>query len=64
MYSLLLIISVICVCAYPSNAQRLKVACTEKERKNHDGPDPIMVNTCLVRNFKFISNIVSRFTGA
>jgi hypothetical protein len=33
--------------------QVLKATCVEKEKKNTDGKDPIIIKTCLFKNFKF-----------
>jgi hypothetical protein len=33
--------------------QSLSVKCVEKETKNPDGKDPIIVRTCFIKNFKF-----------
>ena len=37
------------------SAQPTKLRCTEKEKKNYNGNDPIIVKTCLYKNFKFIN---------
>src|SRR5215211_2060870 len=39
------------------------VHCTEKERKNEEGQDPILVNTCFYKNFKFISTAYPDYAG-
>ena len=31
------------------------VSCSEKEYKNHDSLDPIFVETCLFKSFKFVN---------
>jgi hypothetical protein len=44
-------------------AQTLKIQCTEKEKKNDDGKDPILIKTCLYKNFKFIITSYPDYAG-
>jgi hypothetical protein len=37
-----------------SNAQAVKLSCSEKERKNTGGEYPLLVKTCFIKNFKFV----------
>lgn len=36
-------------------AQGSKLTCFEKQRKNPDGVDPILVKTCYLKNYKFVT---------
>jgi len=38
-----------------SIGQTVKLSCTEKKRKNEDGKYPILVKTCFIKNFKFVT---------
>ena len=38
-----------------SIGQTVKLSCTEKERKNEEGEYPILVKTCFIKNFKFVT---------
>jgi hypothetical protein len=46
-----------------SKGQIIKLSCTEKERKSEDGNDPIIIETCLLKNFKFISTSYPDYAG-
>ena len=60
--SLLLLINFIFICG-EVYAQPLTVSCTEKEKKNLGEKDPIIVNTCLIRNFKFVDLSYPDYAG-
>ena len=46
-----------------SIGQTVKLSCSEKERKNEEGKDPILVKTCFIRNFKFITTSSPDYAG-
>jgi len=46
-----------------SESQTTKLSCIEKERKNDEGKDPILIKTCLIRNFKFVSTSYPDYAG-
>lgn len=39
------------------------VSCSEKDFKNQDGPDPIIVKTCLYKSFKIVNTGSPDYTG-
>lgn len=39
------------------------ISCSEKEYKKQDGPDPIIVKTCLYKSFKFVNTGSPDYTG-
>jgi hypothetical protein len=43
--------------------QSLTVKCVEKEIKNPDGKDPIIVRTCFIKNFKFKETSYPDYVG-
>ena len=49
--------------AYPAPRAQLKVSCTEKEKKTDYGNDPIIIKTCIIKNFKFISTSYPDYAG-
>ena len=50
------IIYIIALSLLPLNisAQTVKIQCTEKEKKNDEGKDPILIKTCYYKSFKFV----------
>jgi hypothetical protein len=48
---------------YTSIAQHIKVKCSEKDMKNDDGNDPILVHTCYVKNYKFVEANYPDYVG-
>ncbi len=46
-----------------SDCQTTKLSCIEKERKNDEGKDPILIKTCFIKNFKFVSTSYPDFVG-
>jgi hypothetical protein len=57
--SVLLLASII----YSAPRAQLKVTCSEKEKKADYGNDPIIVKTCILKNFKFISTSYPDYAG-
>lgn len=49
-----ILFTLIVISCRSTQAQIAKLTCTEKEVKNEDGIDPILVQTCLLKQFKFI----------
>jgi hypothetical protein len=47
----------------PSNAQPIKLTCSEREKRREDTADPILVKTCFLKNFKFISTSYPDYAG-
>lgn len=47
----------------PSNCQTVKLRCVEKEQRMDDKPDPILIKTCYIKNFKFVSTLTPDFVG-
>jgi hypothetical protein len=54
MYKLILLLSFLFI-FHLAEAQTVKLTCFEKEKKNDDGKYPILVKTCFIKNYKFIS---------
>jgi len=46
-----------------SESQTTKLSCIEKEQKNGEGQDPILVKTCVIKNFKFVSKSFPDYAG-
>ena len=46
-----------------SESQTTKLSCIEKERKNEEGKDPILIKTCFIKNFKFVSTSYPDYAG-
>ena len=46
-----------------SSGQAIKLSCSEKERKNPEGNDPILVKTCFIKNFKFVETSHPDYAG-
>ena len=46
-----------------SNGQTMKLSCSEKERTNDEGKDPIHIKTCFIKNFKFVSTSYPDYAG-
>ena len=46
-----------------SDGQTAKPSCIEKERKNEEGKDPILIKTCRIKNFKFVSTSYPDYVG-
>lgn len=44
-------------------AQTVKIQCSEKEKKNDNGSDPILIKTCYYKNFKFIKTAYPDYMG-
>ena len=57
------IIIVFLLTAGISNSQTIKLSCSEKERKNGEGKDPILIQTCIIKNFKFVSTSYPDYAG-
>ena len=45
------------------SAQAVKLKCTIKEKKNEDGPDPIIIKTCFYKNFKLVKTSFPDYVG-
>jgi hypothetical protein len=60
--SILFFLSFILSCHF-SEAQHIKLTCTEKELKNGNAQDPILVKTCYIKNFKFVEVSRPDYTG-
>jgi hypothetical protein len=43
--------------------QTVKVSCTEKEKKSEESKDSILIRTCFIKNFKFISTLYPDYAG-
>jgi hypothetical protein len=63
MCRLLLLLTVIVFGNSPSEAQSFKLTCSEREKKNENGTDPILVKTCFIKGFKFISTSYPDYAG-
>jgi hypothetical protein len=63
MWKSLLMILFVSVVYNSSQAQNPKLTCTEKERKTDYGTDPIIIKTCIFKNFKFVSTSYPDYAG-
>jgi hypothetical protein len=63
MYKYVLIIFYVLFAYNSSQAQTLKLSCTEKKQKTGYGTDPIIIKTCFLKKFKFISTSYPDYAG-
>jgi hypothetical protein len=63
MFKISLLIVFFIACINPLNAQSIKLTCSEKERKSEGLTDPIIVKTCFLNQFKFISTSSPDYVG-
>jgi len=46
-----------------SYGQNIKVICSERQKKNDEGTDPIIIKKCFIKNFKLISTGYPDYKG-
>lgn len=53
----------LCFFAFAAVAQPLRTTCHERQRKNPEGTDPILVTTCYLKQYRFVHTAYPDYAG-
>jgi hypothetical protein len=58
-----LLLNLMLLTAGLSYGQTAKLSCIENEIKNEEGSDPMLIKTCIIKKFKFVSTSYPDYAG-